>query len=63
MTEHEAWDEIARIAKEHELIVHAYGGRMLLATTIEQTNMGIRQRVADKYKSSEQKRKEREAAQ
>lgn len=60
MTNHQAWDEITRIAKEHELIVHAYGGRMLLATHEQQVQMGIRERVANKYKSSEQIRKERE---
>lgn len=59
MSEAEAWDEIARIAVEHRLIVHAYGGRMLLATAFEQEEMGVREQIVEKYKSSQQKRQER----
>lgn len=61
MSEGEAWDEIARIAIKHRFIVHAYGGRMILATVAEQEKIGIHKLIADKHKTSEQKRREQEA--
>lgn len=60
MTVDQAWSESARLAIEHNLLVHAYSGQMLIATAEEQDRLGIRQRVLDKHKTTEQKRREKE---
>lgn len=38
----QAWDRIATLARDHALIVQAYGGVMTLATPEEQRNAGLR---------------------
>lgn len=41
----EAWDRIMKIAREHCLVVQAYGGSATLATPEAQREHGIRDKV------------------
>jgi len=50
-----AWDQIMKIAREHCLIVQAYGGVATLAVPEEQRKAGIRERCLRAERMTEAK--------
>lgn len=40
-----AWDQIVQLARDHCLVISAYGGATILATPTEQRREGLREKV------------------